>query len=326
MPDCIRSWIQNEPVEIRSPNSTRPWQHVLEPLSGYLSLGMSLSKNRNNSYAINLPFGKIKIIKSKKLRTHLLDKKKFSDLDLQLKKKLVRNKVVKISYLINNVVYEKLLNEGLIDNEVKSVTEKIEKVLKQKVIFIAVPIRSFKSLIQLIAPKLRNDTTLIDVCSVKTYPVQVMKENLNKNIGIIATHPMFGPDSFQTNNKLKMMMNKVNDPNNQFDVWKEFFENQRIKIIEMSPDDHDKMAAQSQGVTHFLGRMLKQFGIDKTSIDTQGFKDLLDLVDQTCNDTWELYTDLQLFNPYTMDVISRLKSSTEQLHQQLEEYDNVDTK
>ena len=46
-------------------------------------------------------------------------------LDLQLKKKLVRNKVVKISYLINNVVYEKLLNEGLIDNEVKSlVTEK----------------------------------------------------------------------------------------------------------------------------------------------------------------------------------------------------------
>ena len=123
-----------------------------------------------------------------------------------------------------------------------------------------------------------------------------------------------------------MMMNKVNDPNNQFDVWKEFFEDQRIKIIEMSPDDHDKMAAQSQGVTHFLGRMLKQFGIDKTSIDTQGFKDLLDLVDQTCNDTWELYTDLQLFNPYTMDVISRLKSSTEQLHQQLEEYDNVDIK
>ena len=86
---------------------------------------IELSKNRNNSFAINLPSGKIRIIKSKKLRTHLLDKKKFSDLDLQLKKKLVRNKVVKISYLINNVVYEKLLNEGLIDNEVKSlVTEK----------------------------------------------------------------------------------------------------------------------------------------------------------------------------------------------------------
>ena len=57
-------------------------------------------------------------------------------------------------------------------------------------------------------------------------------------------------------------------------IVERIFENQQIKIKEMSPDEHDKMAARSQGVTHFLGRMLKQFGIDKTSIDTQGFKDL----------------------------------------------------
>lgn len=36
VPDCIRAWSNNEIVEIRSPKSTRPWQHVLEPLSGYL--------------------------------------------------------------------------------------------------------------------------------------------------------------------------------------------------------------------------------------------------------------------------------------------------
>ena len=81
---------------------------------------IELSKSRNNSYLINLPFGKIKIIKSKKLRTHLLDKKKFSNLDLKIKKKLVRNKIVKLSYRINNQIYEKLLEEGVIDNEVKS--------------------------------------------------------------------------------------------------------------------------------------------------------------------------------------------------------------
>lgn len=43
VPDCIRSWSENKPVEIRSPNATRPWQHVLEPLSGYLLLGQMLS-------------------------------------------------------------------------------------------------------------------------------------------------------------------------------------------------------------------------------------------------------------------------------------------
>jgi CDP-glucose 4,6-dehydratase len=40
--DCVRAWQKNEPVTLRNPDSTRPWQHVLEPLSGYLSLAMEL--------------------------------------------------------------------------------------------------------------------------------------------------------------------------------------------------------------------------------------------------------------------------------------------
>jgi CDP-glucose 4,6-dehydratase len=43
VPDCMRAWSRKEVVDIRSPNATRPWQHVLEPLSGYLALGSMLS-------------------------------------------------------------------------------------------------------------------------------------------------------------------------------------------------------------------------------------------------------------------------------------------
>jgi CDP-glucose 4,6-dehydratase len=43
VPDCMRAWSQKKVVEIRSPGATRPWQHVLEPLSGYLSLGEHLA-------------------------------------------------------------------------------------------------------------------------------------------------------------------------------------------------------------------------------------------------------------------------------------------
>lgn len=46
VPDCMRSWSKNEIVEIRSPDATRPWQHVLEPLSGYLTLAMNLFKDK----------------------------------------------------------------------------------------------------------------------------------------------------------------------------------------------------------------------------------------------------------------------------------------
>ena len=45
IPDCVRSWSKREKVLIRSPNSTRPWQHVLEAIYGYITLAINLNKN-----------------------------------------------------------------------------------------------------------------------------------------------------------------------------------------------------------------------------------------------------------------------------------------
>ena len=85
----------------------------------------------------------------------------------------------------------------------------LKSVLKEKVVFISVPIRHFESVILEISSKLNDGTTIIDVCSVKKHPVDIMETNLPDNVGIIATHPMFGPDSFRSNNRLKMMMSEI---------------------------------------------------------------------------------------------------------------------
>lgn len=42
VPDCIRALLAGDPISIRNPNSTRPWQHVLEPLHGYLTVAAKL--------------------------------------------------------------------------------------------------------------------------------------------------------------------------------------------------------------------------------------------------------------------------------------------
>ena len=47
VPDCMKSWSEGKKVIIRNATSTRPWQHVLEPISGYLTLAKSLSKDQN---------------------------------------------------------------------------------------------------------------------------------------------------------------------------------------------------------------------------------------------------------------------------------------
>ena len=49
VPDCVRAWQQDKAVEIRHPESTRPWQHVLEPLSGYLRCAQMLAQG-NGKY------------------------------------------------------------------------------------------------------------------------------------------------------------------------------------------------------------------------------------------------------------------------------------
>ena len=47
IPDCVKAWSKHNTVELRNPNSTRPWQHVLEPLSGYLTLAVNMKNNKN---------------------------------------------------------------------------------------------------------------------------------------------------------------------------------------------------------------------------------------------------------------------------------------
>jgi CDP-glucose 4,6-dehydratase len=53
LPDAIRSLEKEEPILVRNPSSIRPWQHVLEPLSGYLILGAMLSQDPQFAAAFN---------------------------------------------------------------------------------------------------------------------------------------------------------------------------------------------------------------------------------------------------------------------------------
>lgn len=53
IPDAIRAWKSNAPLELRKPNAVRPWQHVLEPVNGYLVLAEKLYADASLSSAYN---------------------------------------------------------------------------------------------------------------------------------------------------------------------------------------------------------------------------------------------------------------------------------
>jgi len=199
---------------------------------------------------------------------------------------------------------------------------KLEEVLESFIVFIAVPIRNFEEVIKEVSKYKLYNTTIIDVCSVKVYPVEIMEKYLPGHVGILASHPHFGPDSYSPFRELKSTLFPVRDIYKRFREVSHFFENNSIRTVTISPQEHDKMAACSQGITHFLGRVLHEAGVVSTQINTLGFTELLGVIEQTCNDSWDLFRDLQKYNPYTNEMIDNLIKEIESLHRAIKKDEN----
>ena len=82
--DCAVSCLKNKDLIIRSPNSTRPWQHVLEPIFGYLKLARKLYFDKNKSYSTSWNFGP-----SKKKNLKVIEIAKFTKKFLNSKSKII---------------------------------------------------------------------------------------------------------------------------------------------------------------------------------------------------------------------------------------------
>ncbi len=186
------------------------------------------------------------------------------------------------------------------------------------VIFYAVPISIFEEVIAEHRQYFK-DQLLIDVLSVKMHPAKVFKKYLKgTKARAILTHPMFGPDSSRDGfTGLRLVMSRLNATAREYGDWKKYFDGKKLEIIEMSAKEHDRLAASSQGLTHFIGRLLNEMDFKESKIDTLGAKKLHEVFRQTCNDTWELFLNLQNYNPYTKKVRLSLGEVYDHLYNKL---------
>ncbi len=179
----------------------------------------------------------------------------------------------------------------------------LEELCKLPAVFLSVPMRSMRETLERIAPLLGPDTLVVDTCSVKVKPVEWMTEILPPATPILATHPMFGPESGKESVMgLPLMMYPVRMPPEQYEELGHFFRSLGIMVVEMTPEEHDRQAALSQALTHMLGRSLNVMGIDDTPIGTLWYRKLLAICRQVAKDSEELFMDMQLLNPYAKDM------------------------
>lgn len=196
---------------------------------------------------------------------------------------------------------------------VESVSE--DEVLQSDILFFCVAISSFEDVLKRVSGRIKKGCTVLDTCSVKTYPALWMEKYLSgQGLSLIATHPMFGPDSARNGIKgLPIVMCPLAESGDVYDELKGYFSSIGLDVLEMTPRHHDREAAYSQGVTHFVGRTLHELGMCPTPIATQGYRSLMTIVEQTCNDPITLFYDLQRYNPYAREMRLSLQVAIEKV-------------
>ena len=112
----------------------------------------------------------------------------------------------------------------------------LKEVCGQKIVIPAVPISSFQEMLRQIAPLLKPESLVIDVCSVKTLPAQWMEAILPDSVSILATHPMFGPDSAARSLQgMKIALCRVRIDDEPYTQIKSYLISLGLEVIEHSP-------------------------------------------------------------------------------------------
>ncbi|MHB8717737.1 MAG: prephenate dehydrogenase/arogenate dehydrogenase family protein [Candidatus Dormibacteria bacterium] len=186
--------------------------------------------------------------------------------------------------------------------------------LDAEVIFYAVPISALAAAVRDHAGRLeaRARTPLfVDLLSVKVHPRDVFTRELPANAAAMLLHPMFGPDSVAVAGLAgqPLVVDRFRAPHPVAEAWVAWFTSRGLRVVEMDADEHDRLAAGSQGVTHVVGRMLERFGFAPTPIDSLGTSTLHRIAAQVTNDTEQLFVDLQTYNPHTAAMRARLEAA-----------------
>lgn len=195
----------------------------------------------------------------------------------------------------------------------------LETALAQDIIIPSIPAQSLETFLSANKHLINPHALVIDVCSVKVKPVEVMSLHLPKTCQILATHPLFGPNS--ATDKLdgqKIMVFPVRLPKQKYARIKKFLEESlHLRVIEATPEEHDKIMAYAQGLSHYVGRIMQQMRIPESELATKAYEDLLDMKRIQGNDSWELFESIMFENPYAPDVQRRFKRAMRKLDDRL---------
>ncbi|CAI9091799.1 OLC1v1026914C2 [Oldenlandia corymbosa var. corymbosa] len=171
---------------------------------------------------------------------------------------------------------------------------------------------------------LKQPTLFVDVLSVKEYPKHVLMQALPPESDLLCTHPMFGPESGKNGWRgLRFMYEKIRIRDEVIcSSFLYIFESEGCKMLEMTCEEHDELAARSQFLTHMVGRVLTEMQIEQTPIDTKGFQKLVEVKDSTAKDSFDLFSGLFVHNRFAKQQLKNFETAFDKVKQELQQKTN----
>lgn len=178
------------------------------------------------------------------------------------------------------------------------------------VVVLAVPVQAIEDVCKAIAPALAEGALVCDVASVKVLPVRWMLGTLPAHTQVLGTHPLFGPETAAelggvAGEPIALCKPEGRPEDNArldeatYARVRTFLEHTLgLRVIELSPDEHDQQMALVQGVTHLIGHAAAEMGLPELATATLAYRRLLQLKHNTERDAPAMTRAIQRLNPH----------------------------
>lgn len=181
----------------------------------------------------------------------------------------------------------------------------LETVARSSVVVLAMPVDRIEETVAAVAKHVRPGTLVLDVGSVKSIPAEVMKQGLPEHVDIIATHPLFGPQSAAHGIAgLKIAVCPIRgEQNHRFIAF--LRRRLRLDVVVTTPEAHDREVAAAQGLTHLIAKILVRMEPLPTVMTTRSFDLIMQAVGMVRHDAEEVFRAIEQTNPHAHDMRRR---------------------
>jgi prephenate dehydrogenase len=178
---------------------------------------------------------------------------------------------------------------------------------KSDIVIISVPIEDTVDVISEVAPHVRSGKLLMDFTSVKIEPTKAMEEKASKEVEIMGSHPMFGPRVESLEGQIVILTPIRGKKWTPF--LKDFFSDHKARVSISTPEEHDRIMAVVQGLTHFAyittASAIRRLEInveESRKFASPVYELMLDFIARIVGQNPRLYASIQMHNPFVKEV------------------------